>query len=74
MKVWEKIKIEAEKQNYKLDTLEKVRDWMYAYRCIPCDMNDEFKIINKETMSILCEEFEADCYSCLCKYLELDIT
>jgi len=72
LKLWEKVKEYAAEESFKLDTVEKVRDWMYANRVTPCDMEVQFRIAGKKAMDEICREFQLDCLSCLDKYLDLE--
>ena len=72
MKVWERIRAEAAKENINFDTKEQIRDWMYHNRCTPCEIEENFEILSEPQISLLCTKHE-DCQSCLDDYLESEV-
>jgi hypothetical protein len=71
MKVWEKIS-DLAGPKFKIDTAEKVKSWMYSNRCIPCDIEEEFNIVNGK-MNNLCAKHKLDCFPCMEEYLEIEV-
>lgn len=72
MKVWEKIK-ELSLRSLMLNTREDVRIWMYGHKIPPCEMNENYNILQAELLDSICLEVEADCYKCLDRYLDSNI-
>jgi hypothetical protein len=72
MKVWEKIKESAKKENIHFKDCKDIRAWMYMNRVTPCDMEEEWEYVFIYQMDELCDKHAGDCEKCLDEYLNTE--